>query len=112
MYIENLRAKIVSGKNYLIKDENGERTGELGLMNVILMFDFKENNPLNNKMFPARLAQPKPDDPFLEEHEINGYQGLIDLSGLPFGADVLINAEIPLKNDFSDNIKLYDMQLV
>ena len=111
MYIENLRAKIVSAKNYLIKDEKGERTEELGLMNVILMFDFKENNPLNNKMFPARLAKPK-DENFLEEHELRGYCGIIDIQGVPFGADVIISEDIPLKNDFSEQITLYDMQLL
>ena len=113
MYVENLRARIISGRNYFVKDEKGEKTGELGIMGLVLCLDFKENQPLNNKIFPARVAKPVTEDnEFLPDYEVKGFVGKTVLSNVKFGQEVVINADIPLKDDFQEAIKLYDMQFV
>lgn len=109
MYLENVKAKILSAKNYQKKNKMGNRTDELGIIGLVLMFDIKEHNTLNNSIMPAILAKPK-DDSF-EKYEIEGYKGFVDLTGVQFGQDVVINADIPMKNDFSEFITLYDMKL-
>lgn len=112
MYVENLKAKIISGKNYLVKDEKGEKTDELGLMGVVLMLDCKENKPLDNKIFSVRIAKPISDNPNLTDYEKKGYIGAVNLHNVDFGQDVIISGDIPLKDDFIEQIKLYDMKFV
>lgn len=112
MYVENLKAKIISGKNNFVKDEKGEKTGELGIYGIVLMLDYKDNKPLDNKIFPARTVKPITDNPYASDYEKKGYVGDIDLHDIKFGQSVLLNADIPLKDDFAEQIKLYDMKFV
>ena len=111
MYIENVKAKIISGKNYFVKDDKGERTDELSIMNLVLMFDFKKNQPLANKTLSAFLAKPK-DNNFAEDYEKIGYKGIKDLHNVELFQDVLISGEFPLVEDYSKSIVLYDMQII
>ena len=63
MYVENLRARIISGRNYFVKDEKGEKTGELGIMGLVLCLDFKENQPMTKTLTD-----------FFRTHELGDFQ--------------------------------------